>query len=237
MTVLEIADNDFLYQYIAKRRGPEEGKEAYLRGGKSDAGLVAAAAKRLTKRDKLKVLEFASGYGRVTRYLVDMMPGCSITASDIHPEACDFIRDRIGIQALRSSTSPAELSVGSGYDFICVLSLFSHLPNRTFVEWLTTLYGLLAPGGVLMFTTHGEVSKRLFVGIDLEKEEKGPGWTYLRRSDQIDLDLNDYGTMLVTPRYVLDAIEKCQGGLLKSFVSGTWFGHQDEWAVERPAPK
>lgn len=205
-----------------------------MRGGKSDAHQAAAAAKRLTKRDRLKVLEFASGYGRVTRHLVDTMPGSSITASDIHPEACAFVRDRIGVQALRSATNPADLSVGSGYDFVFVLSLFSHLPHRTFGLWLTALYGLLAPGGVLMFTTHGDVSRQRFKGMDLSKEESGNGWTYLRRSDQPDLDLHDYGTMIVDPPYVLSSIGQHTEGTFKNFVSGSWFGHQDEWAVQKP---
>ena len=95
-----------------------------------------------------------------------------------------------------SATNPEELSVGSGYDFVFVLSLFSHLPDRSFARWMRTLYEALAPGGALLITTHGDTSRPRFSGIDLSREENGDGWVYRRQSDQADLDLETYGTML-----------------------------------------
>lgn len=231
----DIAENDLLYKYIVRRNGPERGHGAYLEGGRSNAFQVAAAAKRLLKREPSSILEFASGYGRVTRHLRTAFPNADLVASDIHPEACSFIHEKIGVRALVSTVDPAGLSVGTGYDFIFVLSLFSHLPHKTFGAWLNALYSTLVPGGVLLFTTHGEVSKTYFHGIDLSREEAGDGWIYRRKSDQPDLDIEDYGTMIVTPRYVAAAVEGCDGARLKSFVAGAWLTHQDEWAIERPA--
>ena len=44
------------------------------------------------------------------------------------------------------------------FDVIFVASLFSHLPERRFVPWLRWLYRRLAPGGVLVVSTHGPES-------------------------------------------------------------------------------
>lgn len=229
-----ISTDDQLYRYIAERHGQEMGHRRYLDGGDKDARQAASAAKRALGRDSIRVLEFASGYGRVTRHLRAAMPLAEIAASDIHPQACEFIEENFGIHTYVSSTDPSDLAVGGGYDFVFVLSLFSHLPDRTFSAWLSALYETLAPSGVLLFTTHGDRSRRRFSGIDLSAEENGDGWVYRRRSDQPDLDIEDYGTMIVTPQYVVRAIEPAGGAELLSFNAGRWFGHQDEWMIRRP---
>lgn len=234
MAIEEIADEDLLYQYIIQRRG-DSGHAAYFRGGLQNANQVAAEARRILKREPLNVLEFASGYGRVSRHLQTTMPETKIAASDIHPQACAFLRDRLGITAFESATDPDDLSIEEKFEFIFVLSLFSHLPDRTFRRWLGALYSLLAPGGALLFTTHGQTSLSRFEGIDLANEETGEGWIYRRKSDQPDLDVEDYGTMIVTPRYVVDAIEECGDAVLASFSAGNWLSHQDAWVLRRPS--
>jgi SAM-dependent methyltransferase len=228
----KIAENDLLYRFLLRDLG-KSAPDAYLESGRRDARQVAATAIRILRRDELKILEFASGYGRVTRYLQTMLSRADITASDIHPEACAFIRQQMGVNSIVSATEPEDLSVGSGYDFIFVLSLFSHLPDNSFAKWMRTLCGTLAPGGALLLTTHGDTSRRRFSSIDLSQEENGDGWVYRRQSDQADLDLETYGTMLVKPRYVLSAIETCNDATLASFAAGVWFGHQDEWVIRR----
>jgi SAM-dependent methyltransferase len=228
----KISENDMLYRFLLRNLGKSP-EDAYLEGGRKDARQVAATAIRVLKRDALKILEFASGYGRVTRYLPTMLSRADITASDIHPEACAFVREHIGVNSAVSATDPESLSVGSGFDFVFVLSLFSHLPDKSFARWMRALYETLAPGGALLITTHGETSRLLFSRVDLSQDESGDGWVYRRQSDQADLDLETYGTMLVKPRYVLSAIETCDNAMLASFAAGVWFGHQDEWVIRR----
>jgi len=233
--VSDIADGDLLYRWIVSARGGKRGHKAYFEGGQADALRVARSAERWLKRKDIRVLEFASGYGRVTRHLKGALPQADITASDIHPAACAFIRERLGVKAMESAVDPAALSVGGPYDFVFVLSLFSHLPDRTFAAWLAALCRVLAPGGILLFTTHGDRSRKRMAGLDRSEGESGDGWTYYRISDQSDLDVEDYGTLIVTPRYVTAAVEQCDGVALRSFNGGAWLGHQDGWAIQKSA--
>ncbi len=234
MSENEIHEADFLYKFIEKLYGTARAQDLYFSGGKADAAQIAAAATRFCDGPSLRVLEFASGYGRVTRHLPDLMPRSKIVAADIHSQACDFIAQTFGVETVHSSTDPNKLSVGVDFDFIFVVSLFSHLPNRSFASWMKSLYSILAPKGILLFTTHGEKSKLMFEQNHLKNQESGDGWVYLRQSDQTDLDLEDYGTMLVTPSYVVSAISTCGAESLRSFESGAWFGHQDEWVLQKP---
>ncbi len=101
-----------------------------------------------------KLLDFASGYGRVTRFLVRDVPPGRVWVSDISAAAVEFQRRQYGVHGFVSAARPEELACGERFDCILVSSLFTHLPEATFLPWLRRLWELLAPGGVLAFSVH-----------------------------------------------------------------------------------
>lgn len=234
----ELHESDQLLGYFINRMGMEEKSAAisYIDGGHHDAISIVKLKERLGMANSpYRVLEFASGFGRVTRHLKVLSPNDNLVASDIHQEACEFIANKIGVVSKVSSINPANLDVGSEYDLIFVLSLFSHLPSKTFGLWLEALYRLLAPGGYLMFTTHGQTAiekGREYFGT-CEYEE--PGFAYRRDSDQTDLDGSDYGTAVALPNYLTKLVAlNLPDATLTSFRAGIWFGMQDEWVLRKP---
>ncbi len=102
------------------------------------------------------LLDFASGYGRLTRFLLQEMPAGRVWVSDIQAEAVLFQEKEFGVNGFVSATDPANLNCAEKFDCIFVASLFSHLPEATFVPWLRKLYSLLKPGGLLAFSVHDE---------------------------------------------------------------------------------
>jgi hypothetical protein len=48
------------------------------------------------------VLEFASGYGRVSRHLMDL----NLVSCDIHPEAVNFLSNVLGVRSMVSAEKP-----------------------------------------------------------------------------------------------------------------------------------
>ena len=232
----DLDDRDHILGYLLHQRGlePEYATRGYFGGGRSDADQVKALAARLSLSEgSFRLLEFASGYGRVTRHLRVILPNNSITASDVHPEAVSFIRDRLGVEAVGSHVEPGSAEIGSGYDLIVVLSLFSHLPDRTFGAWLQTLTSALSPEGFLMFTTHGDAAIQQYPNLT-DSLDRSLGYGFIEVSDQNDLKLSDYGTAVVTPSYVMKRVEEYTDAKLFSFTSGNWFGLQDEWIIQRP---
>lgn len=184
-----------------------------------------------------KVLEFASGFGRITRHLQKVSPGMELFASDIHIDACDFLKRELGVEARVSSLEPASLDIGDRFDFIFVISLFSHLPAHSFGAWLKTLHDRLSPGGHLMFTTNGQRAfnnNAAFWGSLLSADE--PGYGFNSGTDQRDIDTAEYGTTIAFPRYVMKVIEQqLPDAQLVRFTEGEWFSAQDEWVVRRKA--
>jgi SAM-dependent methyltransferase len=231
----DLDDRDHIMGFLIHQRGlePDYATRGYFGGGRSDADQVKALAARLgLSKGSFRLLEFASGYGRVTRHLRAILPNNSITASDIHPEAVSFIRERLGVEAVVSHAEPASAEIGSDYDLIVVLSLFSHLPDRTFGAWLRRLTSALSPEGFLMFTTHGEAAMQQHPSLK-DALDKSLGYGFMEMSDQSDLNLSDYGTAIVTPCYVMKKVEEYTDAKLFSFTSCNWFGLQDEWIIRR----
>ncbi len=174
-------------------------------------------------------LEFASGHGRFTRHLVKAIGAERVTASDVVPDAVDFARGTLKVQAFLSSSRPEDLACPRQYEVVFVLSLFSHLPKSSWSRWLTTLYECVAPGGLLVFTTHGAEAVRR-QGVTLDEE----GFFFAPSSESNAIDAQEYGTTFTSAEFVQTQIAKHIGADCLARHAPTWFWHhQDAWVVRR----
>ncbi len=231
----ELAPTDHLLGFLINMLGKEKAIAEYFSGGHRDAQQVMRLVDRCeATRPVGSVLEFASGYGRVTRHLTAAIGKRKLIASDIHIEACDFIRSTFGCETRHSSSEPADLKLGDGFDLVFVLSLFSHLPPKSFGGWLSALSRKVGKNGFLMFTTHGEASMEGAAPPINGKLDRAPGYLYQTYSDQKDIPGTAYGTMVVASDWVHRAIVKeATGFRLESFKSQEWWNLQDEWVLRR----
>jgi SAM-dependent methyltransferase len=147
------------------------------------------------------VLDFASGYGRVTRFLIQKVPPSFVTVSDIDCDAVDFCRKAFGVQGFYSSRDPEDCRIPGQYDLIIVISLFSHLSFSLWDLWMRTLYGAVAEDGVMIFTTHGS---KLLRTLKIESSaEVAEGFNFLPSSETGGrLSVEDYGSSFVSERFV-----------------------------------
>lgn len=150
-------------------------------------------------------LDFASGYGRLTRFLVGEFSPERIWVCDIYPEAVRFQAKQFGVHGLISAMKPQNYRDARKYDCIFVASLFSHLPEETFVGWLRKLYGLLTPSGVLIFSVHDVAV------LPPHMKSDGRGIVFIADSESLSLDKNIYGTTYVDESFVRGAIVKVTG--------------------------
>jgi SAM-dependent methyltransferase len=202
--------------------------QKYFRSGKVDALKIEALIAKLGLKSNCRVLEFAAGFGRVTRHLTHY----HLTSSDIHGEAVRFLEQDLGVKAIPSDTDPAAFATAEQFDFIFVLSLFSHLPAALFERWLARLAHTLAPGGFLMFTTHGDTAGQKIQAF-ADALDKETGFGFLANTDQRDIAPELYGASIATTRYVIEKVYHCTDARIASFSAAAWWELQDEWIIRR----
>ena len=144
-----------------------------------------------------RMLDFASGYGRLTRFLVHERLAEEVTVSDILEGGMEFQGEQFGVRTILSTTQPHDFAAPERYDLIFVASLFTHLPPATFTPWLRRLAELLTPAGLLIFTVHDQsIAPHSFEG----------GISFESRSESRVLDVDDYGSTWVTESYVREQV-------------------------------
>lgn len=175
----------------------------------------------------LRILDFACGFGRALRFLKFTAPGHTLHASEIQPDALDFIRDSLGIETLLSAANPADFSPSGKYDFIWVVSLFSHLPDTLFSGWLERLASLLTDDGLLCFSVRGASQ------LAANKELPADGILYERASEISPLDADIYGTAYVSDAYVAQKIRSECGHVRFACVKKALANEQDLYFLTR----
>jgi SAM-dependent methyltransferase len=213
----------YIIQYSKESvaHGPAAGVQEYFQSGRADAIKIEALIAKRGLGAQSRILEFVAGFGRVTRHLTRY----HLTASDIHGDAVRFLEQELGVRAIPTDTDPDAFVTTERFDFIFVLSLFSHLPAALFERWLARLTLALAPGGFLMFTTHGDTAgQKIQAFADALDPETGFG--FLANTDQQDIAPELYGCSIATTPFVIERFYDAPTPELRHFQrqSGGSFG-------------
>jgi len=230
----DVHPEDFIFRFIITHpRRPilEHAVDYYFGDGERSARRLRLVLQEVCgwRGESIELLEFASGYGCVSRHLRKVLPEIDVTSSDIHPAAMDFITGKLGLPTVLSSSVPEQLNTPPNYDVVFALSFFSHLPKKSWGRWLRVLSSKLKPGGSLIFTTHGLVSRDRFGNPELDSD----GFWFDARSEQKDLDTSEYGVACTAPLFVFrEASADCDGRIIH-LREGYWWEHQDLYVLKR----
>lgn len=239
----KLVDKDFIFNALvyASQENVEAAYEHYILHGQRDAQHVKETVEAFLSPSEarraagpVRFLDFASGYGRVTRHFRNVAPDWDVTAADIHWAAKRFNEKELGIKTHLSSYFPFALAIPpASFDAVFCLSFFSHVRDRQFASWLRALLRLVRKDGILIITTHGETSKPLIEGMTVNEE----GYGMVRMSEQFDIPTQFYVHACTMPSYVEGRLAKAGGGVIESFQPGAWFGHQDLYIIRRVQPE
>src|SRR4029079_10758159 len=172
-----------------------------------------------------RLLDFASGYGRVTRFVVQDVPPERGWVSDIYADGVAFQVEQDGVHALVSTADPDDFACPERFDAILVSSLFTHLPEDTFRRWLRRLWELRAPGGMLVFSIHAP---------DLLREDTvmpESGFLFQPISESGSLDKSQYGSCWVSEVFVRGALAEIAPGASAHRIPRGLVNYQDLWVV------
>ena len=238
----EVHPDDHIFRFIhddPNRVNKEEAVMEYFQSGRSGASFVkdlldahplsAVLASRKYPDRPISLLEFASGYGRVTRHFPKVIADVAVTACDIHTEAVEFLRG-IGFDGCLSTHTPETFDLGRSFDVIYAFSFFTHMPRATWTRWLEALGRHLHPGGMLLMTAHGNASRKLMQIADLDLD----GFFFHAESEQKDLDIAEYGNTITSFDFVYHQLAAAKLRLLQFRESGA--GQHDLYILT-PDPK
>jgi len=229
--------DDMIFQFLEERSNNQDPLERYLRTGRSSAELLRALVLAILPLgdpgSSFDLLEFASGYGCVSRHLKNVLPGARVTASDIHPQAMEFIGAELGLDVALSCPDPAAFELGRRFDVVFALSFFSHMPEHSWGQWLAALFRHVGPNGCLIFTTNGRITRDAFWS---EVEIPLNGIWFAASSEQRDLDQNEYGSTITSVDYVRRQIDSHLAVPVTFCMEGLWSGHQDTYVVRKAEP-
>lgn len=129
----------------------------FARGERTAKAISDAGARHgLPMSDLNRLLDFGCGCGRVLRHW-NAYPGVEPWGSDLSEAATSWIRSNLPFaNATANGLAPPLPHADETFDLIYSISVFTHLPEDLGRAWMNELRRLLRPGGLLMFTVHGE---------------------------------------------------------------------------------
>ncbi|MFO7029775.1 methyltransferase type 12 [Limnospira fusiformis CCALA 023] len=151
-------------------------------------------------------LDFACGYGRFTRFLIQEIPPEKIWVSDIYKKAVKFQSEYFGVQGIYSTSLPEDYQVDRSFDVIMASSFFSHMPATTFEGWMQKIYDLKSRRGLLLFSV---LDMEL---LDPHIRRSETGLVFSPDSESKSLDKQEYGTTWVTEEYVRRILDQISDG-------------------------
>jgi SAM-dependent methyltransferase len=250
MVVLHDPGRLSVSRLIAPRDGMFQGNEDhYFSVGFSAIRSIETALLAAHAEEPRRILDLPCGHGRVLRMLRARFPDAEIAACDIERDGVDFCASTFGARPFYSVEDPDALSLPGQYDLIWCGSLFTHLPEPRWNALLRLFERALAPGGVLVFTTHGRqpeswlrtgttkdgLTAEKMYGLppqliqELMQSHESRGFGYVDYLGQ-----RGYGISLSSLPFVVAKIQSNTSLELVLVVEHGWDEHQDVVACEQP---
>jgi SAM-dependent methyltransferase len=133
--------------------------EAFRKSGRKAAQIIATTFARygVVLGDKLRVLDFGAGSGRVAIPLLEQHPGIRLCCVDVDAEAIAYLDAQLPDehQAVVNGFNPPLPFGDAAFDCVYSVSVWSHLPEALGLVWLQEIRRILRDGGLAVITTAG----------------------------------------------------------------------------------
>lgn len=210
-------------------------REHYFNCGNSAMLFIKKILTEYKSAEPQHILDFACGYGRVLRFLRTGFPDSHISVFDTCHRAAQFCLENLKADKKFNSQRHLQKMIATNPpDLIWCGSLFTHIKAHKAYELLKLFQTILKPGGILIFTTHGNFSFRqmqsgkITYGLkdsacrkilaDFQKKDYG---------FQPYRIFGTYGITIAPPKWYQERLTQKQGWQQSNFSPQTWDNHQD----------
>lgn len=233
--------------------------EAYFKVARSAVEAIGTGLEKAGRTpDSIgTLLDFGCGYGRVYRALVAEFPQAKPIACDLMEAAAIFCATTFGGVAVHSSEDLDDVRLPDKSDLVWLGSVFTHLPAHRWCRLLAFLAGATNPGGVVVFTSHGQRSlenfetkllvrnprlippdrfrelKRYLPTIGFDFVASPPAIARRQGEMGMKLTTGEYGFSFADPWWVTRLIESLPEWRFVSYVPVGWAGNHDVVTIRR----
>lgn len=137
-----------------------------------------------------RVLDFGCGCGRVLRSFAEVDHSGEIWGCDIDGESIAWNDQNLGsIGTFYTNPTEPPTSFADGFfDAVYSVSVFTHLPEDLQMAWVRELHRIMAPGGVLVPSFHGEHYWQRDPAVAAEVQRQG----FAYRTGEVTAGLPDF---------------------------------------------
>ncbi|WP_083671887.1 class I SAM-dependent methyltransferase [Sphingomonas montana] len=119
-------------------------------------GFYGKAVEYIKSIHEPKIMDFGCGWGRISRFFLRETSPKNMYLVDAMDVAIDCLKNTNNpCNIIYNTKSPPIEGIPDGLDLIYAYSVFSHLSEKYFLDWVQYFLSKLKPGGHIVFTTRG----------------------------------------------------------------------------------
>jgi SAM-dependent methyltransferase len=206
---------------------------AYRDTGRQHAEVYARLIAESTPGEKLDILEWGCGPGRIIRHMRDCLPGreITLTGTDVNDRSVAWCERHIpGISFAVNAFLPPLPLADESFDATYNFSVFTHLSEPAQKAWAREMLRVLKPGGLLICSTHGDFYRDRLAQHH-EASRYGDGELIVQAGYE---EGKKWYLALHPPRYVRDELLKGFTHVRAVQVAPGSNLHQDIWIASKP---
>jgi SAM-dependent methyltransferase len=205
---------------------------SFRNGGLAQARYIVATLEPYLPAGPLSICEWGCGPARLIRHFRDLDPQRWVDVHGCDYNARSIAWDQANLPDIKFATNNAGPPLpypDNRFDVLYSSSVFTHIPGRLQRPWLAENLRVLKPGGLVMFTVHGDAFRGRFLPHELreydqvgfvERGEVKPGWAWY--------------TTYHNPRWVRQEFLKGLEIPVAHLASADGLLEHDFWVVRKP---
>jgi glycosyltransferase involved in cell wall biosynthesis/SAM-dependent methyltransferase len=145
-----------------------------IAGLKSFGEFLDAALRHRNISSIRRFLDWGCGCGRVCVHFLSAPDGPEVFGCDVDSEAIAWCRENLrpGHFSMIQPWPPTSYK-DAMFDLVIGFSVFTHLSREAQEAWLAEMRRIIAPGGLLLASTHGESAASFVPGVSVEVVQHG----------------------------------------------------------------
>lgn len=210
----------------------------YFKVGLSAINCIDSVLSQLSTYNIHNVLDMPSGCGRVLRFLTQCFPDATISACDVDKNMVDYCVSTFRVKGYYSHSDFNNLYLNANFSLIWCGSLVTHFDNDQINNLLAFFYRHMEPGGVLIFSTHGDhVLDKIKTCYDLYRVSENDVALMVQSYEKYGFAYVDYpgikgwGNSIISYSWISNKIREIKGFQLIYYKERNWDNNQDIYGL------